>query len=204
MAGNSAVRGVRLAYDATPPVLGEVTEASTATDNVLRWTSSSPSDRVVVRRAVRGSKAHKAVFDGSAQGFTDKKIRPDVEYLYSVQSFDQAGNPSKIVTLAGLPKILTLRKTHYVPRAAPNPILRWEPFRDAGYYNVQLFRGSKRIFSSWPTSHQVGLPETWKWSSHHFRLTPGRYRWYVWAGLGARTLARYHIVGGASFVVPRH
>ena len=185
-------------------MLSDVSEQSTTADNVLRWSSSSPSDRVVVRRAVHGGKAHRAVFDGSAQGFTDAKIRPGAEYVYSVQSFDQAGNPSKAVTIAGLPKVLTLRKTAYVPRAAPNPILRWGRFRGAGYYNVQLFRGSKRIYSAWPTRHQLGLPAAWKWSDHRFRLTPGRYRWYVWAGLGPRTLARYRTVGSARFVVPRH
>ena len=194
-AGNSAVSGVGLAYDATPPVLSGVTEQSAAADNVLHWSSSSPSDRVVVRRALPGSKAGKAVFDGNAAAFTDKKIRPGAEYVYSVQSFDQAGNRSKVVTVAGLPKVLTLRKTHSMPRAAPNPILRWGRFRGADYYNVQLFRGSKRIFSAWPTAHQLDLPATWKWSNHRFQLTPGRYRWYVWAGLGARTLARYRTVG---------
>jgi hypothetical protein len=203
-AGNSTVHAIQLAYDATPPVLSEVTERSTAAHNLLRWSSSSPSDRVVVRRIARGSETHKPVFDGSAEGFTDKKIRPGAEYLYSVQSFDQAGNPSKLVTVAGLPKVLTLRKKHYVPRAAPNPILRWGRFHGADYYNVQLFRGSKRIYSAWPTAHQLELPATWKWSNHRFQLTPGRYRWYVWAGLGARSLARYHIIGKANFVVPRH
>lgn len=203
LAGNSAVQDLQLAYDGTPPVLSEVTEQSSAGENVLRWSSSTPSDRVVVRRAILGGKTHKAIFDGRIQEFTDKTIHPGAEYLYSVRSFDQAGNPSKVVTIAGLPKVLTLRKTHYVPRAAPNPILRWKRFRGAGYYNVQLFRGSKRIYSAWPTTHQLGLSAIWKWANHRFRLTPGRYRWYVWAGLGARTLARYRTVGSASFVVPR-
>ena len=203
MAGNTAVREVGFAYDATPPVLSAVSEQSTAGANVLRWSSSSPSDRVVIRRAVHGAKAHKAVFKGSAGEFTDKKIRAGAEYVYTVQSFDQSGNASKVVTVAGLPKVLTLRKTHYVPRAAPDPILRWGRFRGAGYYNVQLFRGSKRIYSAWPTTHRLGLHATWSWANHRFRLTPGRYRWYVWAGLGARTLARYRTVGSASFVVPR-
>lgn len=202
-AGNSAARPVHLAYDATPPVLSDVTEQSTAGSNVLRWSSSSASDRVVVRRAIRGNKAHKTVFDSSAGGFADKKIRPGAQYVYSVQSFDQAGNASEKVTVAGLPKVLTLRKTSYVPRVAPNPILRWGRFRGAGYYNVQLFRGSKRIYAAWPTTHQVGLPKTWRWSKHRFRLSPGRYHWYVWAGLGSRALAHYRSVGSASFIVPR-
>ncbi len=203
MAGNSAVRAVQLAYDATPPVLAKVTEQSTAAANVLHWSSSSGSDRILVRRAIRGSKAHRTVFAGSAAGFSDETTSPGAEYIYSVQSFDQAGNPSKVVTVAGPPKVLTLQKTSYVPRAAPSPILRWARFPGAGYYNVQLFRGSKRIYSAWPTGHQIVLPTSWKWSKHRFRLTPARYRWYVWAGLGARTLARYRTIGSASFVVPR-
>jgi len=203
MAGNGAAHAVQLAYDATPPVLSDVTEQSTAGGNTLSWSSSSSSDRILVRRAVRGSKAHRIVFDSSAGGFADKKIRPGDQYVYSVQSFDQADNASRVATVAGLPKVLTLRKTGYVPRAAPNPILRWGRFHGAGYYNVQLFRGSKRIYAAWPTSHHLGLPKSWKWSSHRFRLTPGKYRWYVWAGLGARKLARYSSVGSASFIVPR-
>jgi hypothetical protein len=202
-AGNSAGRQVRLAYDATPPVLREVTESSTPAANVLSWSSSSASDRIVVRRAVRGRKAHTTVFEGSAGGFTDSKIHPGPQYVYSLQSFDQAGNASRVVSILGLLKVLTLQKTPYVPRAAPNPTLRWWRVRGASYYNVQLFRGKKRIYAAWPTMHQVGLQATWKWSGHRFRLTPGRYRWYVWAGFGPRKLARYHAVGNARFVLPR-
>jgi hypothetical protein len=202
-AGNSTIRPVQLAYDATPPVLSKVSERSTAAADVLRWRSSSASDRVVVQRTVRGSKAQATVLNGSASGFTDNKIRPGAQYLYAVQSFDQAGNASRVVVIAGLPKVLTLHKTSYVPRAASNPILRWRRVRAASYYNVQLFRGSKRIYAAWPTMHQLGLPTTWKWSGHRVRLTPGRYRWYVWAGIGPRRLAHYRTVGSARFVVPR-
>jgi hypothetical protein len=202
-AGNGASRPVHLAYDATPPVLGAVTEQSTAAADVLRWASSSPSDRIVVRRSARGRKAHKTVFDGSGTGFTDGKIRPGIQYNYSVQSFDQAGNASTAVSLTAPLKILRLQKTPFVPIAAPNPILRWRRIGGAAYYNVQLFRGSRRIYAGWPTMHQVGLPVAWKWSGHRFRLSPGRYRWYVWAGFGARKLTRYRIVGSTRFVVPR-
>jgi hypothetical protein len=202
-AGNSTTRGVRIAYDSTPPMLRNVTERSSAAADVLQWTSSNASDRVVVRRTVRGGKAHRKVFAGSAGGFTDGKIRPGVEYVYSLRSFDEAGNSSKVVSIDGPPKVVTLQRRHYVPRVASDPILRWRRVRGAGYYNVQLFRGSKRIYSAWPTTPQVGLRPTWKWSGRRFRLTPGRYRWYVWAGIGPRTLARYRSVGSESFVVPR-
>jgi hypothetical protein len=156
-----------------------------------------------VRRAVRGKKAHKTVFNGSGGGFTDRKIRPGAQYVYSVQSFDQAGNASRAVSLTAPLKILRLQKTPFVPIVAPNPVLRWRRIGGAAYYNVQLFRGSRRIYAAWPTMHQVGLQTTWKWSGHRFRLSPGRYRWYVWAGFGPRRSAQYRIVGSARFVVPR-
>jgi hypothetical protein len=203
MAGNTADSTASLAYDATPPVLSGVTEKSTPSADVLHWSSSSTSDRVVVRRTLRGGKTAKVVFDGSAGKFSDEQIRLGAQYLYSVQSVDQAGNSSNIVYVAGLPKVLTLEKLPFAPLAAQNPILRWRHVRRAGYYNVQLFRGSKRIYAAWPTMHQAGLPTTWKWSGHRFRLTPGRYRWYVWAGFGPRASARYRTVGSARFVVPR-
>lgn len=202
-AGNSAGLQVHLSYDATPPMLRKVREQSTAAADTLSWTSSSAADRIVVRRAVRGRRKHSTVFDGSANGFTDRNINPGIQYVYSVQSFDEAGNASKVVPVTGQLKILTLRKTHYVPIAAPNPVLRWPRVGGADYYNVQLFRGSKRIYAAWPTMHQVGLASNWKWSGHRFRLSPGRYRWYLWAGFGPRRLAQYRIVGSARFVVPR-
>jgi hypothetical protein len=203
MAGNSADSTAQLAYDATPPVLSQVRERSTPTANNLVWSSSSASDRVVVQRKVRGSKGFTTVLDGSVGKFSDSTIRDGAEYLYTVQSFDEAGNPSNVVSINGLPKVLTLQKTPFAPLAAPNPILRWRRVRGAAYYNVQLYRGSKRIYAAWPRMPQAGLSATWRWSGHRFRLAPGRYHWYVWAGFGPRAFARYRIVGSARFVVPR-
>lgn len=202
-AGNSATEVANLPYDATPPALRHVTEQSTPASDVLSWVSSSPSDRIVIRRRVRGHKARTLVFAGTASSFADEKIRRGKEYVYALRSIDEAGNASKAVSVAGLPKFLTLSKTSYVVRAALNPILRWRRVRGAAYYNVQLFRGSKRIYSAWPTMHQVGLPAGWRWSGRHFSLRPAQYRWFVWAGFGARRLARYRLVGSATFVVPR-
>ena len=203
-AGNSAGRQVHLAYDATAPVLRQAREQSTAGGHVLSWSSTSASDRIVVQRRVRGRKAHVTVFDGVAAGFADEKIRPGVEYIYSIRSLDQAGNASKAVSVDGPPKILILeKKTPYAPHAAPNPILRWHRVRGARYYNVQLYRGSKRIYAAWPRMNQIGLQPSWRWSGRRRFLLAGRYRWYVWAGFGPRRAANYRIVGSAKFVVPR-
>jgi hypothetical protein len=103
----------------------------------------------------------------------------------------------------GLAKVVTMRRLPYVPRAADKPILRWATVRGATYYNVQLYRGSKRVFASWPAKNHLGLPAGWRWNGKRQRLSPGKYRWYVWAGFGARSFARYQTVGSAQFIVPR-
>jgi hypothetical protein len=180
-----------------------VTEQSTAGADILRWNSSSAADRIVVRRKVRGRKARTTVFDGTGVGFADQTIRAGIQYVYSVRSFDQAGNRSRVVSLAGRSKVLTLRRTPYVPIAAPNPILRWRHIAGAAYYNVQLYRGSTRIYAAWPTMHQLGLSTTWNWSGQRYHLSPGQYRWYVWAGFGPRKSASYRLVGSARFEMPR-
>jgi hypothetical protein len=202
-AGNSAVAPVQLAYDSTPPVLRNVTERSTPLSDVLSWNSTSSSDRIVIRRAVRGKKRRTTVFVGSSGTLSDTKIRAGIQYLYSIRAIDEASNRSKVIRIAGLPQVLTLSKKPYVPLAAPHPILRWGPVRGARYYNVQLFRGSKRVWSVWPRMHEVGLPTSWKWAGHRYELASGQYHWYVWAGFGARKLAHYRIKGSAQFVVPR-
>jgi hypothetical protein len=202
-AGNTGSNGFGLSYDATPPVLKKVSVTSSPDADSVRWISSSPSDRVVVQRAVRGDKKARTVFRGTGTHFADRKIQDGLEYTYTVQTTDQAGNASRRISAAGLPKVLTLRKTPYVPRAAGRPILRWAPARGATYYNVQLFRGSKRVFAAWPTRARLGLPATWKWAGHRYRLRAGHYRWYVWAGLGRRSFARYKTLGSAQFIVPR-
>ena len=201
-AGNTGSNAFGLSYDATPPVLSKVSVASGPDLDVVGWTSSSPSDTVVVQRIARGDKTQRTVFRGTGPRFADKKIKDSLEYTYSVQTTDQAGNVSKRLSAAGLPKVLTLGKTPYIPRAARNPILSWKPVRGAKYYNVQLFRGSKRIFAAWPRRAGLGLPTTWKWAGHRYRLSKGRYRWYVWAGVGPRSFARYKTLGNAQFIVP--
>jgi hypothetical protein len=134
----------------------------------------------------------------------DKKVEAGLEYMYAVQTFDQAGNASKRVLVPGLAKVVTMRRLPYVPRVADQPILRWAAVRGATYYNVQLYRGSKRVFASWPIKNHLGLPAKWKWAGKWRHLAQGRYRWYVWAGLGKRSFARYRTLGNAQFIVPSH
>jgi hypothetical protein len=202
-AGNTTLTGVTINYDATPPVFSGLLVDSTSDADVVRWASSDPTARIVVRRAARGNSRRKVVFNGTGSSFVDKSIQAGVEYVYTLRAVDQAGNESAPATVAGLPKVLTLRRMAYVPRAAPQPILRWEPMGGARYYNVQLFRGKKRVLAAWPDAHQFGVPKAWKWDGRTRRLRPGHYHWYVWAGFGARSFAQYRAVGSAQFIVPQ-
>jgi hypothetical protein len=203
-AGNTASSSIAINYDATAPVLKKVRVDSKAGSDLVHWASTSPSDTVVVQRWARGNDKQQAVvFRGNGSKFSDGKIAPGVEYNYAVQTFDQAGNASKRIVVAGLPKVLLLGKTGYVPRAAAKPILRWNRVHGAQYYNVQLYRGTKRVFAAWPVKNQLGLPAGWRWNGKRQRLSPGKYRWYVWAGFGARSFAHYQTVGSAQFIVPR-
>jgi hypothetical protein len=199
-AGNSNAARVAINYDATAPALSELSVGSTADANVVRWTSSEPTAKIVLQRAPRASKRRVLLYRGVASKFVDKNIQPGIEYVYTLRGVDQAGNAAE-VTLAGLPKVLTLRRVPYVPRAAPKPILRWERVAGARYYNVQLFRGTKRVLAAWPATHQLGVPAAWKWNGSSFRLRLGHYRWYVWAGFGPRSFAQYRTVGSAAFIV---
>jgi hypothetical protein len=202
-AGNFTGSPVSINYDATAPVLGKPSVESRNGSDLIRWSSSSPADTAVVQRWPRGGKKHPVVFRGAGGSFMDRKVAPGLEYSYAVQTFDQAGNASKRLVVAGLPKILTLKKLPYVPRVSEQPILRWPAVRGATYYNVQLYRGSKRVFAAWPLKNHLGLPARWKWAGKLRHLSPGRYRWYVWAGLGKRSFARYQTLGNAQFIVPR-
>jgi hypothetical protein len=202
-AGNTALDPIAVNYDATPPALSKVAVTSDAAADIVHWSSSSATDTVVVRRSARGNRSQQTIFRGTAASFTDKRIRSGLEYTYSVQAYDQADNASPTISVVALPKVLTLRKTSYIPRAARNPVLRWKAVRGAGYYHVQLFRGRKRILAAWPSGSQLGLPASWTWSGHRYRLNPGRYRWYVWVGLGQRSFARYKTLGSAEFMVLR-
>jgi hypothetical protein len=202
-AGNSSSSAFSFRYDATAPVLSAVSVDSREQADVLRWKSTSPTDTAVIRRVARGARADRTVFRGAGASFADKKIKTDVEYRYLVRSFDQAGNASKELSVVALPKVVTLGQAQYVPRAAEQPILRWSGVHGAGYYHVQLFRRGKRILAAWPRTPELTLRPTWKWKGRRYRLAPGRYRWYAWAGFGQRDAANYKLLGKADFVVAR-
>jgi hypothetical protein len=74
-----------------------------------------------------------------------------------------------------------------VLRVGATPRLQWPRAERASYYNVQLFRGGRKILSAWPKSAQFRLKQRWTYRGARKRLGPGRYRWMVWPGYGKRS-----------------
>lgn len=64
------------------------------------------------------------------------------------------------------------------------PTLSWKSTRKADYYNLQVFRGARRVFNAWPKGTRMKAPEG--------VLKQGRvYVWVVWPGYGKRSAARF-------------
>jgi hypothetical protein len=196
---------VTVKIDKTAPVLRDVSVSPGAGVNDLRWRSTSSADTVVVQRSRRAAStaAAETVFRGTAASFADTGIVDGAEYVYTLRSYDEAGNASMPVHVRALPKVLVLRGLPYVPRVAAPPILRWKPDRRATYYHVQLFHRGRRVLASWPLRPELELAATWSWGGRRHRLEAGAYRWYVWVGLGRRKAGRYARLGTAAFTVVR-
>jgi hypothetical protein len=82
------------------------------------------------------------------------------------------------------------------------PLLRWTPVRRARYYNVQLFRGGRKVLSVWPARPLYQLKKSWSFRGKRQRLVPGHYHWIVWPGFGPRSKTNYgKQIGRSAFEV---
>jgi hypothetical protein len=81
------------------------------------------------------------------------------------------------------------------PKPLQPPRLHWRRVKGATYYNVQLYRGTRKILSVWPRRTHLQLPSRWRFGGRLFRLSPARYDWYVWPGFGPPARHRYgHLI----------
>ena len=71
------------------------------------------------------------------------------------------------------------------------PTLRWRSEKGASYYNVQIFRGQRRVLNAWSPDTRLRVPKG--------VLRQGRtYLWVVWPAAGNRSAARYATALGRS------
>jgi hypothetical protein len=199
VAGNVGSRAFTFPYDASPPALGKIKVRPG--DHVVRldWAAADASRVRIVRSPGRGGDDRTEVHDGRGSTFVDRHVRNGRRYEYRFAAVDQAGNESaRTVGVVPGPRLLSPR---HGARVDEPPTLRWTPVRGADYYNVQLWRGDRKILSTWPSKARLKLRREWRYFGRR-QLEPGaRYRWLVWPGEGPRELNDYgRLIGRRTFL----
>jgi hypothetical protein len=90
------------------------------------------------------------------------------------------------------------------PAAGGPRTFGWVPVEGARHYHVAFYRGTEKIYETWPRRPRLVLEPQWTFKGNRFRLSPGEYRWVVRPGFGARRTGRYgSAVVDASLLVRR-
>ncbi|MGB2875966.1 MAG: hypothetical protein WBB76_10910 [Gaiellaceae bacterium] len=167
---------------------------------VLSWTPSGDTDHVVILRSTDAKNAASAqVYQGPGGTYAETKFVNAGYHHYSVTSYDKAGNVSAPVDVTVPASALLLAPADGASMTAP-PTLLWRGVPSASYYNVQLWRGTKKILSAWPHSPKFKVSRTWRFQAYRFHFKPGTYTWYVWPAFGPGKKATYgQLLGTASF-----
>jgi hypothetical protein len=201
VAGNVGYRVLSLNYDATPPPAPHVSATPGNRRVGLRWSSRDLVSAVVLRW--RTGHSVTVVFRGGGQSYTDRRLRNGRRYQYAVIGVDRAGNRAES-RVSAVPTSSRLLNPARGARVHRPPTLVWKKVRRASYYNVQLYRGARKVLSAWPRRTALRLRRHWRYAGRLQRLAPGRYRWYVWPGYGRRSAHRYgRLLGGSHFTVVR-
>jgi hypothetical protein len=139
------------------------------------------------------------VYQGAGTSYTDPKFQNGTYYRFAITSYDHAGNASRRVAVV-VPAGALLTSPRVGARVRRPPLFDWASVPRATYYNVQLYLGSKKVLSAWPSRSRLQLKRTWSYENRVNRLKKGVYRWYVWPGFGPRSPARYgQLLGQATF-----
>jgi large repetitive protein len=195
--------------DATAPetVLASGPQPGTATSASFAFSASEPA---VFECRLDGAPfalcASQKSYDGLGVG----------DHRFEVRAIDSAGNVDATPVVhvwrisAVVPAVRTVTTTSALkaPKAGAvvksPPLLVWQAVKGASYYNVQVYRGRRKVLSSWPTRPRLKLQARWKYLGRKQRLLPGVYRWYVWPGRGPASTRRYgRLLGQSTFTVRR-
>lgn len=203
-AGNVGTGTFTVPFDSTPPDPPKLKLTPGNGGAIVSWQNSGGAvQSEVVRAPVPGEAAGEVVYTGPANRFEDSGLTNGDTYRYTVTAFDQADNTASAAASVtpdasiGLVPAIGARLRH-------RPMLSWPRMKSARYYNVQLFRGKQKLLTRWPGHAHFKLDRSWTFNGHQFRLRPGKYRWYVWPGLGSRKAHKYGtLIGRSTFVIIR-
>ncbi len=187
-------------YDATAPAFARAALTPGDRSALLHWQPAPDTAFVEIARfpRTRGAAAT-VVYRGPGRSYTDRRLRIGATYRYVLTSFDRAGNQASAAL--GL-RVRSLFAPQNGARVSSPPLFAWVRVGRARYYNVQLFRGQRKVLSAWPSRPRLQLAARWRYNGRRFTLAPGRYRWQVWPGFGSRSEARYgKLLGKSEFVV---
>jgi hypothetical protein len=190
-------------YDSTAPTLRGLTVETG--DQFAKITVSVTGDaRTIEITRAPGLKGKKqsVIYRGHARTFMDRKVRNGRRYWYAVRALDEAGN-GITRAVGALPRVPVFAPRSGSVVSGP-PLVSWTPVKRARFYNLQLYRGSAKVYTTWLTGTRYRLPAGWEYGGKQLRLEPGRYRVLIWPAFGTRSAPRYgKLLGTTSFVVRR-
>jgi hypothetical protein len=199
-AGNqSGASAFAIMYDGTAPSVTGLRIKAGNRSTTLSWDASPDTSAVEIVRRSGKRGAGQTVYRGTGKTFTDPKLENGVRYRYTVTGYDEARNAATR-EVAATPTAPLMSPQAGATVSAP-PRLVWKAAEKATYYNVQVWHRG-RVFSAWPTGTSIQLRRSWTYAGRRYRLTAGRYRWYVWPGYGRRAEKKFgRLLGSSSFVV---
>lgn len=197
---------VRVLDSVPPPSATDVIVRGSPSSVVLRW--RLPASRDIAGTEIVRYPGAFVILHGTGTSFTDTDVKAGSSYTYRVSSYDWADNRAPAVAVYTTAKKSPLVEPQEWAHLTQPPMLSWTNVAGADYYNVQLWSvapgAPKKVLSAWPTATRFQLASRWGFAGKTYALTPGRYRWYVWPGLGRQTQGRYgSLIGSHVFVVVR-
>ena len=194
---------VDLLYDGTAPARPKVTKRARGRAVALGWTAATDVVAIEVVRAP-GLKTKKAevLFRGKGGKLVDRKTRGGTRYWYEIKVYDQAGNVASTTVNAKPVAGLYAPAEGAVVRAPP--LVAWDAVKGARFYNLQVWLGRVKVWTTWPKKPQLKLPPSWTFEGKRVRLHDGPYRVFVFPAFGTLKDPKFgKLVGQVRFVVKR-
>jgi hypothetical protein len=190
--------------DSVPPAKPAGVHASVGYGRLqLLWRlgGTGATSAIVLRGTDAKQAAQTRVYAGTGTSYTDSHFVNGAFHRYQVVALDAAGNASAGVTV-DVPASALLLAPQKGATTHAAPTMRWRGVPGASYYNMQLFRGGRKVLSAWPQRPRWRLARHWTYGNRPQTLAKGSYTWYVWPAFGPRARAAYgQLLGQSSFRV---